>query len=88
MPFNDISYLELWRPVCSAEGNHLCNFGRGYYERKFCEIILNLYHLFRRRCLLMIFHIWKSVGLYVPWSRTISAILVEGIKRYNSEKLF
>ena len=22
-----ISYLELWRPFCSAEWNHLCNFG-------------------------------------------------------------
>ena len=24
--FKDISYLELWRPFCSAEQNHLCNF--------------------------------------------------------------
>ena len=42
MSFKDISYLELWRPFCSAEQNHLCNFGRGYYEERFCEIILNL----------------------------------------------
>ena len=27
-----ISYLELWRPICSAERNHLSNFGRGYHE--------------------------------------------------------
>ena len=26
---------------CSVEGNHLCNFGRGYYEEQFCEINLN-----------------------------------------------
>ena len=42
MPFKDISYLELWLPVCSAEQNHLCNFGRRYQEEEFCEIILNL----------------------------------------------
>ena len=33
----DISYLELWQPFCSAEQNHLCNFGRGCYEEQFCE---------------------------------------------------
>ena len=42
MPFKDISYLELWQPLCSAEPNHLCNFGRGYFEEQFFEIILNL----------------------------------------------
>ena len=26
--FKDISYLELWWPFCSAEWNHLCNFGK------------------------------------------------------------
>ena len=51
MHFKDISYLELWRPFCSAEWNHLCNFGRGYYEEQFCEIILNLGQWFRRCCL-------------------------------------
>ena len=30
--------------------NHLCNFGRGYPEEQFCEIILKLDQLFRRRC--------------------------------------
>ena len=28
MSFNNISYLQLWWPFCSAEGNHLCNFGK------------------------------------------------------------
>ena len=51
MPFEGISYLELWQPFCSAERNHLCNFGRGYQEKQFCEIILNLGQWFRR-CLL------------------------------------
>ena len=36
----------------SAERNNLCNFGRGYYEKQFCEFILNLGQWFRRRCLL------------------------------------
>ena len=40
--FKDISYLELWQPFCSAEWNHLCNFGRMYHEEQFCEMILNL----------------------------------------------
>ena len=52
MPFKGISYLELWQPFCSAEYNHLCNFGRGYQEEQFCEIILNLGQWFRRRYLL------------------------------------
>ena len=52
MSFKDISYLELLRPFCSAEWNHLCNLGRGDYEEQFCEIILNLGQWFRRRCCL------------------------------------
>ena len=50
--FNDISYLELWQPCCSAECNLLCNFGRGFNEEQFYEIILNLGQWFRRRCCL------------------------------------
>ena len=50
--FRGISYLELWQPFCSAEPNHLCNFGRGYPEEQFCEIIMNLDQWFRRICLL------------------------------------
>ena len=29
----------------------LCNFSRGNYEERFCQIILNLDQLFRGRCL-------------------------------------
>ena len=47
--FKDISYLELWQPFCSVERNHLGNFGVGYYEEQFCEIILNLGLWFRFR---------------------------------------
>ena len=28
----------------------MCNFGRGYPEEQFCELILNLNLWFRRRC--------------------------------------
>ena len=86
MPFKDISYLEPWPPVCSAERNHLCNLVRGYHEEQFCEIILNSDQWFRRRCRLKIFLIWSSGSPFVQWSRTICAILVEGIKRNNSVK--
>ena len=52
MSFKDIAYLELWWPFYSVEGNHLCNFGRGYHEEQFHEIIFNSDLCFRRRCCL------------------------------------
>ena len=42
MAFKDISYLEFWPPLCSAEQNHWCNFGRGHYGKQLCDILLNL----------------------------------------------
>ena len=48
MPFKGISSLELWQPFCSAERNYLCNISRGYFEERFCEIILNWGKWFRR----------------------------------------
>ena len=48
MPFKDISYLELWQPLCSMEQNQLSSIGPGLYEEHFCEIILNLDQWFRR----------------------------------------
>ena len=30
--FKIIHYQDNWQPFCSTECNHLCNFGRGYYE--------------------------------------------------------
>ena len=79
MSFKDISYLELeWQPLCSAELNHLCNFGRGSYEKHFCEIILNLDLWFSGCCLKDFFYlkIWRP---FFQQSRTIYAILEEGI---------
>ena len=88
MCFKDNSYLELWRPFCSAERNHLCNFGKRHHEEQFCEIILKLDLWFKRRCCLKIFLIWSSGDPFVQWSGTICAILVEGIMRNNSVDLF
>ena len=88
MSLKDISYLELLQPLCSVEWNHLSNFGRGYYEELFCEIILNLDQWFRGRCLLTIFLICSSGNPFVQRSGTICAILVEVIMRNNSAKLF
>ena len=87
MHFKGISYLELWRRFCSAELNHWCNFSRGYQEEQLCEIILNL-DQWVRRYRLKIFLVWSSGGAFVQQSRTICAILAEGIKRNNSMIFF
>ena len=39
MSFKNISYLELWQPLCSMEQNHLFNFGKVLHEKQCCEII-------------------------------------------------
>ena len=88
MLFKDISYLELWQPICSANRKHLCNFGRRYHEKRVCEIILNFDQSFRWKCCLKVFLIWSSGSPFVQQSVTICAILVEGIMRNNSVKLF
>ena len=54
MPFTDMSYLELWQPLCLAEQEYLCNFGRRHHEEQLCEIILNLDLWFRRKCRLFL----------------------------------
>ena len=41
MSFKECSYLELWRPFCSLEQSHLCNFGRGHQEEHFSDFILD-----------------------------------------------
>ena len=86
--FKDISYMELWRPFCSAEPNHLCNFGRRHHEEQFCEIILNLDQWLKRRFGLKLFLIWSSGGPFIQRSETICAMLVEGTMRNISVKLF
>ena len=34
MLFKDISYLELWQPLCSLDWNHACDFGRMHHEEQ------------------------------------------------------
>ena len=52
---------------CSVEHNHLCNFGKRYYEEQFCEIILNLGQWFRRRCCLKDFLSQTHAALLFSW---------------------
>ena len=66
----------------------LGNFGRRHHEEQSCEIILNLDQWFRRKCRLKVFFIWSSGSPFVQQRGTIDAILVEGIIRNNSVKLF
>ena len=88
MPLTGISYLELWQPLRSVEQNHLCRFCRRHHEEQIYEIIVNLYHWFRRRCLLKIFLIWSSCVPFVKCSGTICAILKEGIMGNIHVKLY
>ena len=91
MPFKDISYLKFWWPLCSAERNHLCSFGPGRYEEYFCEIILNYFEFGPVVQMEMLFKDISYLKLWWPfiqWSGTICAILVDGMMRNNSVKLF
>ena len=74
------------------EQNHLCNVGRGYYEEQFCEIILNWEdqgHVVQEE---MPFEDISYLELWRPFRlaerKHVCHILVEGIKRNNSVKLF
>ena len=55
MLFRDMSYLELWQPLCSVEWNHLCNFSTVHHEEQVYEIILNSDKWTRKKCLLKTF---------------------------------
>ena len=88
MLFKDISYLELWQPLCSVDWNHLCNFGRRYHEEQSCEIILNLDHWLKRKFCLKVFLIWSSGSPFVQRSVAIYAILKEGIMGNIHVKLY
>ena len=46
---------------------HLCNFGRGYYEEKFSEIILNLEKWLGQRCF------FKDISYLELWWPSCSA---------------
>ena len=65
----------------------MCNFGRRYHEEQSCEIILNLKAVQEEMSIKDISN-WSSGGPLVQQSGTICAILVDGIMRNNSVKLF
>ena len=69
------------------EAEPLCNLGKRYNEEQCFEIILKLDQCFRR-CCLKTFLILSSGSPFVQRSGNICAILVEGIMRNNSVKLF
>ena len=85
MSFKDISYLELWQPLCSVLWNYLCNTGRLHHEEQSSIIIFEYKPVVQKE---MPFLIWSSGSPFVHQSITICAILVEGILRNNSVKLF
>ena len=62
-------------------------FGRRHHEEKFFEIIFKLDLCFRG-CLLNIFLISNSGSPFVQQSGTFCVILVLGLMRNNSVKLF
>ena len=64
------------------------NFGKGYQEEQFCEIILNFGQWFRRRCCLKVFLIWSSCSPLVQRSVTICAILVGAPEEQFCEIIF
>ena len=82
MLFKDMSYLELRQLFCWVERNHLCNFGRGYQEEhfEFGPVVQEM--SFKK------FLIWSSGSPPVRWSRTICAILKEGIMVNIHVKLY
>ena len=85
MPFKDISYLELWRPFVQQSGI-ICAIlveaikrNKNYF--KFGPVVQEDMS-FKR------FLIWSSGGPPVQWSRTIYAILKEGIMANIHVKLY
>ena len=80
-------FKDLWQHLCSVDWNHLCNIGRRHHEKQSSEIIVNVDQWFKK-CRLKVILIWSSGSPFVQQSDTICAILVEGIQRNNSVKLF
>ena len=42
MSIKDISYLQVWQPLCSVDWNHLYNFRRRHHEEQSSEINFEL----------------------------------------------
>ena len=87
MLFKDISNLELWQPLCSADRNHYAILAEGIMRNNSVKL-LNLDLWFRRKCRLKVFLIWISGSPFVQRSVTGCAFSVNGIMRNTSVKLF
>ena len=61
------------------EQNRLSNFGRGRYEKQFCEIIFNLGKWLRRRRCLKIFYFKLRRPILFNRNIMFFAIMVKGI---------
>ena len=70
-------------PFCSADWKRLCNLSRLHYDKNFCEIILNL-----DKWLFTFFLIFSSDGRFIQQSRTVCPVLIAGIMKKLSVKLF
>ena len=69
---------------------HSCKFGRGYFEKHFCEIILNL-----DKCMVQEKTLFKKIFTYMQLWRPFSSMewehlcnFIEGIMGNNHVKLF
>ena len=87
MLFKDISYLELWRPFCSAEQILLCIFTEGIMRNNSVKNF-DFGPVVQEEMPFKDIFIWRSGGPFIQRSGTICAILVEGIMRNNSVKSF
>ena len=63
----------------------MCNFGRGHYEKQFCEFSQNLGQWFRCRLKDILS---EALAAHALLSRTIYAILKEGIMRNIHVKFY
>ena len=57
----------------------MCDFGRGYQEGQFCENYFEFESVVQEEMSFKRFLIWSSGYPPVQWSKTIYAILKEGI---------
>ena len=87
MPFKGIFYLKLWQPFCLAERNHLCNLVEGIQRNK----SFNLFEfgtVVQEEMSFKSFRIWSSGDPPIQGSKTIYAILKEGIMGNSYVKLY
>ena len=82
----DISISKVLVAIASGRAGplNLCNFGRGHYEKLFCEIILYFNQWFRRRCRLKYFFSTALATLFSPKAKQLCNL----IRWYYGEHFF